>query len=217
MGKGVGSPRNRQLGYVLLLMLEAKAYAADFSLGEDDEEFIGITNVLEDVKVWKKKIQARQTVVKYLDFLIEQLEENSQVEFSIRKLKRLSNGKLKDEPEEDLIFEQTKKLKIKSKIVILFFSNLAEKTSISAKSFPSNLPPVKKAYSGEREYLFPHEVEKLIKAARHVGRHKLRDATLILSNVLSWITQCGISSSQMVECRPQGWLSSNTPSQTRTW
>ena len=47
--------------------------------------------------------------VKYLDLLIEQLEENSQVELSIRKLTRLSNGKLKDEPEEDLIFEQTKK------------------------------------------------------------------------------------------------------------
>lgn len=109
MGKGFGSPRNGQLGYVLLLMPEAKAYAADFSLGEDDEEFIGITNVLEDAQVWQKKGQARQAVVKYLDFLIEQLEENSQVELSIRKLKRLSNGKLKDEPEEDLIFEQTKK------------------------------------------------------------------------------------------------------------
>jgi hypothetical protein len=47
MGKGFGSPRQGQLGYVLLLVPEAKAYAADFSLGEDDEEFIGITNVLE--------------------------------------------------------------------------------------------------------------------------------------------------------------------------
>jgi len=109
MGKGFGSPQNGQLGYVLLLRPEAKAYAADFSLGEDDEEFIGITNVLEDAQVWKKKGQARQAVAKYLDFLIEQLEENSQVELRIRKLKRLSNGKLKDEPEEDLIFEQTKK------------------------------------------------------------------------------------------------------------
>jgi hypothetical protein len=37
------------------------------------------------------------------------LENTKQVELSIRKLKRLSNGKLKDEFEEDLIFEQTKK------------------------------------------------------------------------------------------------------------
>ena len=50
-----------------------------------------------------------RNVLKYLDLLIEQLEENSQVEFSIRKLKRLNNEKLKDEPEEDLIFEQTQK------------------------------------------------------------------------------------------------------------
>ena len=109
MGKGFGGPRQGQLGYVLLLIPEAKAYAADFSLGGDDEEFIGITNVLEDAQVWKKKGQARQAVVKYLDLLIEQLETTKQVELSIRQLKRLSNGKLKDEFEEDLIFEQNKK------------------------------------------------------------------------------------------------------------
>ena len=109
MAKGFGSPRQGQLGYVLLLIPEAKAYAANFSLGGDDEEFIGITNVLEDAQVWKKKGQARQAVVKYLDLFIEQLETTKQVELSIRKLKRLSNGKLKDEFEEDLIFEQNKK------------------------------------------------------------------------------------------------------------
>ena len=52
--------------------------------------------------------------------------------------------------------------------------------SFSAKSSPPNNPPIKQAYSGEREYLFPHEVEELIKAARHVGRHGVRDATIIL-------------------------------------
>ena len=109
MGKGFGGPRQGQSGYVLLLIPEAKAYAADFSLGGDDEEFVGITNVLEDAQVWKKKGQARQAVVKYLDLLIEQLETTKQVELSIRKLKRLSKGKLKDEFEEDLIFEQNKK------------------------------------------------------------------------------------------------------------
>jgi hypothetical protein len=73
------------------------------------EYITGITNILEDAQVWKKKRNAKQAVVKYLDLLIEQLENTNQVELSIRKLKRLSNGKLKDEPEEDLIFEQTKK------------------------------------------------------------------------------------------------------------
>lgn len=52
--------------------------------------------------------------------------------------------------------------------------------SFSAKLLQPNHPPIKQAYSGEREYLFPHEVEELIKAARHVGRHGLRDATIIL-------------------------------------
>jgi hypothetical protein len=112
MAKGFGSPRQGHLGYVLLLIPEAKAYAANFSLGRDDEEFIGITNSLEDAQVWKKKEEARLAVMKYLDVLIEQLESTSQVELSIRQLKRLSNGKLKDEPEEDLIFEQTKKPQI---------------------------------------------------------------------------------------------------------
>lgn len=109
MAKGFGSPRDGHLGYVLLLIPEARAYAADFSLGEDNEEFIGITNVLEDAQVWKKKGKARQAVVKYLDLFIEQLENAKQVELSIRKLKRMSNGKLKDEFEEEVIFEQTKK------------------------------------------------------------------------------------------------------------
>ena len=52
--------------------------------------------------------------------------------------------------------------------------------SFSAKLSQQNHPPVKQAYSEDREYLRPHEVEKLINAARHVGRHGLRDATIIL-------------------------------------
>ena len=53
-------------------------------------------------------------------------------------------------------------------------------SSFSAKLSQQNHPPVKQAYSEKREYLFPHEVEELMKAARHVGRHGLRDATIIL-------------------------------------
>ncbi|NJO98868.1 MAG: tyrosine-type recombinase/integrase [Pleurocapsa sp. CRU_1_2] len=52
--------------------------------------------------------------------------------------------------------------------------------SFSAKSSRASHPPVKQSYSGEREYLRPLEVEELMKAARHVGRHGLRDATIIL-------------------------------------
>ncbi len=50
--------------------------------------------------------------------------------------------------------------------------------SFSAKLL--NSPPLKQAYSGEREYLRPDEVEALIKAAKSVGRHRVRDATMIL-------------------------------------
>ena len=50
--------------------------------------------------------------------------------------------------------------------------------SFSAKFF--NPPPIKQAYSGEREYLRPDEVKALIKAAKNVGRHGVRDAAMIL-------------------------------------
>jgi type 1 fimbriae regulatory protein FimE len=50
-------------------------------------------------------------------------------------------------------------------------------TSFSVKSAP------KKPTNAERrsqEYLTPHEVDQVIAAARKVGRHSSRDATLIL-------------------------------------
>ena len=96
------------LGYVLMLLPQFKGYAADFSMGKTDEQFIGVTSSLEMAQVWKKKSEARQAVVKYyLDTLRQQLGEKSKFELSINKLSRLSNGKLKDEPVEELIFEQT--------------------------------------------------------------------------------------------------------------
>ena len=77
---------------------KVKAYAADFSMGESDEEFIGVTSSLELAQVWKKKSEVRGAIGKYLEFLIEEFDDTSKIELGIRKLKRLSNGKLKDEP-----------------------------------------------------------------------------------------------------------------------
>ena len=58
-----------------MLLPEVKAYAADYSMGiDEEEEFIGITSSLEMAQVWKKKSAAREAVVKYVDLLIEQLE-----------------------------------------------------------------------------------------------------------------------------------------------
>jgi type 1 fimbriae regulatory protein FimE len=50
--------------------------------------------------------------------------------------------------------------------------------SFSAKS--PNPPPIKQPNSGLREYLRPSEVEALIKAAKGIGRHGVRDAAMIL-------------------------------------
>jgi integrase len=50
--------------------------------------------------------------------------------------------------------------------------------SFSAKF--KNPPPIKQPSKGEREYLRPSEVEALIKAAKGVGRHGVRDAAMIL-------------------------------------
>ena len=57
------------------------------------------------------------------------------------------------------------------------FSNTAP-GSFSAKL--KNSPPIKKAYSEEREYLRSDEVDALIRAAKSVGRHRVRDAAIIL-------------------------------------
>lgn len=49
-----------------------------------------------------------------------------------------------------------------------------------AKFSSRSTPPPKQTSNREREYIYPHEVETLIQAARKVGRHGLRDATMIL-------------------------------------
>ena len=50
--------------------------------------------------------------------------------------------------------------------------------SFSAKF--KNPPPIKQPSKGEREYLRPSEVKALMKAAKSVGRNRVRDAAMIL-------------------------------------
>jgi site-specific recombinase XerD len=50
--------------------------------------------------------------------------------------------------------------------------------SFSAKF--KNSPPLKQPSKGEREYLRPSEVKALMKAAKSVGRNRVRDAAMIL-------------------------------------
>ena len=106
MGQGFGTATKGHLGYVLLLCPTANTYAANYSLDGEGEEFIGVTNMLEMAQVWTKKSAAREAIIKYADFLIEQLEETPKVNIQIRSLKRLANGKLVTEVLEELTFEQ---------------------------------------------------------------------------------------------------------------
>jgi len=62
--------------------------------------------MLEMAQVWTKKNAAREAIIKYGYFLIEQLEETPQVNIQIRSLKCLANGKLVTEVLEELTFEQ---------------------------------------------------------------------------------------------------------------
>jgi integrase len=73
---------------------------------------------------------------------------------------------------------------------------------------PRTAPPkkVKNVEQRSREHLFPDEVEAMIKAARHVGRHPLRDSTLIL---LAY--RHGLRVSELVALR---WEQVNFPSGT---
>ena len=50
----------------------------------------------------------------------------------------------------------------------------------SAKLVAGRAPPPKQKSTREREFLRPDEVEAMIKAARHVGRHPARDGAMIL-------------------------------------
>ena len=56
MAKGFGAKQEENLGYVLVLLPQASAYAARQSIDDGSgEEFIGVTNMLESAQVWKTK------------------------------------------------------------------------------------------------------------------------------------------------------------------
>ncbi len=50
----------------------------------------------------------------------------------------------------------------------------------SAKKFCDRSPPPKKSEFRERQYLYFHEIKSIIRAAKKVGRHGVRDSTIIL-------------------------------------
>ena len=55
-------------------------------------------------------------------------------------------------------------------------------------------PKIPNREKSSREHLFPTEVAAMISAAKKVGRHGLRDSTLILMANPSWFEGIGVSS-----------------------
>lgn len=104
MAKGFGNQKSKQLGYTLVLLPSARAYAAKLSIDDGSgEEFIGVTNMLEQAQVWKQKQQAQQAIPKYADFLLEQIAEQGEARVLVRRLQLLGNGQLEEETVETLV------------------------------------------------------------------------------------------------------------------
>ncbi len=104
MAKGFGVYKSKLLGYVLVLLPSARAYAAKLSIDDGSgEEFIGVTNMLEQAQVWKHKQQAQQAIPKYADFLLEQIASHGEARVLIRRLQRLSNGQMEEETVETFV------------------------------------------------------------------------------------------------------------------
>ena len=57
---------------------------------------------------------------------------------------------------------------------------IATQLPFSAKFVYQKIPPPKKSSSKEREYLYQHEVKAMIRAAKKMGRHGVRDGAIVL-------------------------------------
>lgn len=104
MAKGFGFHKSKQLGYVLVLLPSARAYAAKLSIDDGSgQEFISVTNMLKQAQVWKQKQQAQQAISKYADFLLEQIASHGEARVLIRRLQRLGDGQIEEETVETLV------------------------------------------------------------------------------------------------------------------
>lgn len=96
MAKGFGTPINKILGYVLLLYPSLKVYAADRSFDNQDEPFIGVTNLLSSAHIWPSIKQAKNSVYDYMSFLMDWMEEEKSTEITVLlcSLEKDKQGKL---------------------------------------------------------------------------------------------------------------------------
>ena len=100
MAKGFGEKRNQEIGFTLVVIPEAKAYAArsDLDYFGKGEPFFGVTSVLEDAQIWKTKKEAKNAAYNYLSWLLEDYDEGDvvELELEISSFFKDKKGKLHD-------------------------------------------------------------------------------------------------------------------------
>jgi hypothetical protein len=112
MAKGFGT-QPKKLGYVLLLYPKGRGYAARHSLtiptmkpSDEDEDFIGITSMLEEAQRWKHQRDAQKAVELYMTFILDLIDKDDEAEVKVRRLERSSDGSLSTETIVELTFSR---------------------------------------------------------------------------------------------------------------
>ena len=107
MAKGFGT-KPQQLGYVLLLYPEGHAYAARESLETPwDEPFLGVTNMLDEARRWKRLRDAQEAIGLYMSFVYDLVDEQEEATVKIQRLERAADGALRTEMVAELTFSRT--------------------------------------------------------------------------------------------------------------
>jgi hypothetical protein len=112
MAKGFGK-QPQKLGYVLLLYPKGKGYAARHSLriptmkpSDEDEDFIGITSMLEDAQRWKHQRDAQKAVELYMTLILDLIDEEDEALVKVQRLERFSDGSLSTETIVEMTFSR---------------------------------------------------------------------------------------------------------------
>jgi hypothetical protein len=106
MAKGFGT-KPQQLEYVLLLYPEGHAYAARESLETPwDGPFLGVTNMLDEARRWKRLKDAQEAIGLYMSFVYDLVDEQEKATVKIQRLERSSDGSLSAETMIELTFSR---------------------------------------------------------------------------------------------------------------
>jgi hypothetical protein len=106
MAKGFGT-KPKQLGYVVLLYPEGHGYAARESLETPwDGPFLGVTNMLDEARRWKRLRDAQDAINLYMSFVYDLVDEQEKATVKIQRLERSSDGSLSAETMIELTFSR---------------------------------------------------------------------------------------------------------------